>query len=217
MSLLWLNPSETFTDLSPPHAHFYSESNLLLFYLLPSSSLPGLFNSLALLTSPTPLPQQFTLGYHQSRYTYTSSQDILQVDSQFDTLSIPYDAIWLDLDHTLNRKYFTFGAHYSPSKQFLSVLMDKGRNAVALVDPHVKKERAYFVYDMGCSGAFKESLFVKLRDGADFEGECWPGRSVWFDFLRKNVREEYSRLYSYDVYKGSSPNLYIWYVCVCFF
>ena len=44
--------------------------------------------------------QLFSLGYHQCRWNYRDEADTLAVDAGFDTHNIPYDVIWLDIEHT---------------------------------------------------------------------------------------------------------------------
>lgn len=54
------------------------------------------------------LPPLFSLGYHQCRWNYEDEQDVKAVDAGFDEHDIPYDVIWLDIEHTDDKKYFTW-------------------------------------------------------------------------------------------------------------
>lgn len=54
------------------------------------------------------LPPLFSLGYHQCRWNYEDEQDVKAVDAGFDEHDIPYDVIWLDIEHTDGKKYFTW-------------------------------------------------------------------------------------------------------------
>lgn len=54
------------------------------------------------------LPPLFALGYHQCRFSYEDEADVRAVDSGFDVHGIPYDVIWLDIDHTDEKRYFTW-------------------------------------------------------------------------------------------------------------
>lgn len=54
----------------------------------------------ASLTGTTAMPQYFSLGYHQCRWNYRDEADVRSVDSNFDKFDIPYDVIWLDIEHT---------------------------------------------------------------------------------------------------------------------
>ena len=44
--------------------------------------------------------QLFALGYHQCRWNYRDEADTRAVDAGFDEHNIPYDVIWLDIEHT---------------------------------------------------------------------------------------------------------------------
>lgn len=41
-----------------------------------------------------------TCRYHQCRWNYRDEADTLAVDAGFDEHDIPYDVIWLDIEHT---------------------------------------------------------------------------------------------------------------------
>jgi alpha 1,3-glucosidase len=47
------------------------------------------------------LPPYFSIGYHQSRWSYYSADDVSLVNLRFDIFDIPYDVIWLDIDVSL--------------------------------------------------------------------------------------------------------------------
>ena len=46
------------------------------------------------------MPQLFALGYHQCRWNYRDEADVRMVDETMDAYDIPYDVIWLDIEHT---------------------------------------------------------------------------------------------------------------------
>ena len=77
---------------------------------------------------------------------------------------------------------------------------------VTIVDPHIKKDPGYKVYDEGKSKGY----FVRTKDGAEYDGWCWPGSSVYLDFTSAEVREWWASRFSYEHYVGSTPNLYTW-------
>lgn len=43
---------------------------------------------------------------------------------------------------------------------------------VTIVDPHIKRDDSYEV----SREAKAQQMFVKNKDGSDFEGWCWPGK-----------------------------------------
>jgi len=112
--LLWLNSAETFIDVSDSSTgggllssgtpqkdtHWISESGVIDAYLLPGPTPSALFSQYALLTGAPALPRYFAIGYHQCRWNYKSEDDVKAVDAGFDEHDIPYDVIWLDIEHT---------------------------------------------------------------------------------------------------------------------
>ena len=51
-------------------------------------------------TSPLTPP----FRYHQCRWNYRDEADVHAVDSGFDDHEIPYDVIWLDIEHTNGKR-----------------------------------------------------------------------------------------------------------------
>lgn len=73
-------------------------------------------------------PPIFSLGYHQCRWNYNDQEDVQAVDAGFDEHDIPYDYIWLDIEHTDGKRYFSWDPHkFSSPKEMLQGLKDKKR------------------------------------------------------------------------------------------
>lgn len=73
-------------------------------------------------------PPLASLGYHQCRWNYNDQEDVKSVDAGFDEHDIPYDFIWLDIEHTDGKRYFTWDPHkFATPKEMLQDLMDKKR------------------------------------------------------------------------------------------
>lgn len=47
-------------------------------------------------------------------------------------------------------------------------------------------------------------------DKTPFEGMCWPGPSVWMDYLNPKAREYWSSLYGLENYKETTLTTFIW-------
>lgn len=43
-----------------------------------------------------------------------------------------------------------------------------------------------------------------------FIGDCWPGRSIWLDYLNPKARELWASFYSLDYYKETTNEVFIW-------
>lgn len=78
---------------------------------------------------------------------------------------------------------------------------------VTIVDPHIKRVSDYDVHALAESNGY----YVKKPDGVtDYDGWCWPGSSSYLDFTSLIVRQFWASRFSFDVYKGSAPNLFTW-------
>ena len=136
-----------------------------------------------------------------------------------DEHELPFDVIWLDIEHTNGKRYFTWnhGAFPKPAEMF-DDLNEKGRKMVLIVDPHIKVDQGYSVYkeardaEMRSSDGkiVKSGLFVKNRDGNNFEGNCWPGRSSWIDYLHPDACSYWESRFKYDTFPDLRPNVHIW-------
>lgn len=100
---------------------------------MPVIKLPNLNNSSWLasslwLSGTQSFPPLASLGYHQCRWNYNDQEDVKSVDAGFDEHDIPYDFIWLDIEHTDGKRYFTWDPHkFATPKEMLQGLMDKKR------------------------------------------------------------------------------------------
>jgi len=224
VGLLWLNAAETWVDVAKPSeptfiskyfgtpqsqidTHWISESGVIDVYVFLGPTPKQLFKQYSGLTGTTELPPLFAIAYHQCRWNYNDETDVQKVDEGFDTHDIPYDVLWLDIEHTDGKKYFTWDSNKFPTPlQMQASLSGKKRKMVTIVDPHIKRESGYYIH----SEATDQSLYVKTKDAGDFEGHCWPGSSSWIDFTNPKAREWWISKFALDQYKSSSRDLYIW-------
>ncbi|GJJ08411.1 hypothetical protein Clacol_002627 [Clathrus columnatus] len=178
--------SETWVDISHPTAkstktHWISESGILDVFLLPGPTPNDVFEQYAKLTGPSALPPEWSLGYHQCRWNYISSEDVKTVAQRFDEDDIPFDVIWLDIEYAEDHKYFIWKKSEFPDPiQMISDIASVGRKMVAIIDPHLKRVSSYPVY----AEASEKGILIKPASGSgEFEGWCWSGSSSWVDFF----------------------------------
>ena len=43
-----------------------------------------------------------------------------------------------------------------------------------------------------------------------FSGWCWPGTSIYLDFLNPTTRQYWINQFAFNIYDGSTPALYTW-------
>lgn len=215
--VLGLNPSETFIDVEKKQntkemkTQWVSETGVLDYFFLPGPTPKKIYNQYAFLTGKPYLPQYFSIAHHQCRWNYKDEEDVMNVDESFDVHNIPYDVIWLDIEHTDDKQYFTFDpVHFSDPIRLQNNLKNKGRKLVTITDPHIKRKDGYFVHE----DSSKKNYYIKNSDGkTDFEGNCWPGKSSWLDFTNPDVREFWAELYTQEKYQktlANPPVVYTW-------
>ncbi|KAI4336462.1 hypothetical protein L6164_014986 [Bauhinia variegata] len=158
-------------------------------------------------TGTTAMPQLFSIAYHQCRWNYRDEEDVENVDSEFDEHDIPYDVLWLDIEHTDGKRYFTWDRILFPHPEEMQrKLSGKGRHMVTIVDPHIKRDESFFLH----KEATEKGYYVRDANGNDYDGWCWPGSSSYPDMLKLEIRSWWADKFSYQNYVGSTPSLYIW-------
>ncbi|HKK45375.1 MAG TPA: TIM-barrel domain-containing protein [Balneolaceae bacterium] len=159
----------------------------------------ALLKALGNLTGTMELPPLWTLGYQQSRYTYTPDTTVRNIAQTFRKKQLPADVIWMDIDYMQNYKIFTFDSTAFPHPQKLNdYLHSLDFKSVWMIDPGVKKEKGYDIYDQGTAG--NQWVLNKNRD--PFVGKVWPGDCVFPDFTRPATRDWWSGLYRDFMAKG---------------
>jgi alpha-glucosidase len=138
------------------------------------------------LTGTLELPPLWALGYQQARWSYTPDTRIQEIADEFRARSIPCDVLWVDIDYMDGFRIFTFNPTLFPNPSGLNdYLHENGFKSVWILDPGVKMDPGYFVYDEGLAGEH----YIRQPDGQNFVGGSWPGDSLWPDYTRPETRD----------------------------
>ncbi|ODM92921.1 Neutral alpha-glucosidase AB [Orchesella cincta] len=227
VGVLWLNAAETWVDVGVSkgglvdsivnlvggseenkegRTRWMSESGIIDTFFFMGPKPADVIRQYGKLTGTTPLPQMWAIGSHQCRWNYNDEDDLLSVDANFDKYDIPYDSIWLDIEYTDGKKYFTWDHHKFPHPvEMINNISSKGRKLVTILDPHIKRESGYFLHE----DATNQDLYVKDKNGKIYEGWCWPGSSSYLDFFDPKVRQYWASLFALDKFP-STLDTYIW-------
>jgi len=137
------------------------------------------------LTGWTPMPPLWSLGYHQSRWSYASAQQVTGLVAEFRRKQIPLDAVHLDIDYMDGYRDFSWNHQTFPDPAGLvRNLKARGVRVVPIIDAGVKVDPGYGVYKTGQ----KKDAFVRGFEGEELHAYVWPDESVWPDFARADVR-----------------------------
>ncbi len=151
------------------------------------------------LTGKPCLPPLWSLGYHQSRWGYCSQEDILEVLEGFLRQDMPLSAIHLDIDYMRGYRVFTVDkTRFSDLKSLAQRLAAVGVKLVCILDPGVKRDAHYAVYQEGKH----MRAFCTLSNGQEFAGVVWPGTSAFPDFTNEEVRQWWGSHYPALVEQG---------------
>ena len=138
------------------------------------------------LTGGMALPPKWALGYQQCRWSYYPEYEIRDVAREFRQRKIPADVLYFDIHYMDAYKVFTWHPERFPNPaKLLSDLHEQGFKLVTIVDPGVKVEEGYPVYEEGLA----RGLFLKYLDGELFEGQVWPGWCHFPDFRKEATRD----------------------------
>ncbi|HWL41989.1 MAG TPA: TIM-barrel domain-containing protein [Ilumatobacter sp.] len=137
------------------------------------------------LTGRIELPPRWALGFQQSKWNYAPADDVRRVAREFRARQLPADVVWVDIDYMDAYKVFTFDPEFGDVAALHDDLHAIGWKAAWMIDPGVKIEPGYHVYDQAVAG---DHLL-------DFEGVVWPGPTVFPDFTRAATRDWWAGLY----------------------
>ncbi|MHA1353468.1 MAG: TIM-barrel domain-containing protein, partial [Candidatus Heimdallarchaeaceae archaeon] len=184
-AIIYDNPYKSTISVEKNEAGYITEYSVagggIIYYLIVSSSISGLFSELTYILGKVPLPPLNSLGHHQSLWSYKNEEEVRKVAETFRNKQIPCDFIHLDIDYMDGYRIFTWNKERFPNiKELSSELLEKHNiKLLAITDPGVKVDPEYFMYKEG----IKDNHFVKNEDGKTlFEGEVWPGQCHFPDF-----------------------------------
>lgn len=154
-------------------------------YIIEEESAAAICRAFRQLTGRSYIPPRWAMGYIQSRWGYNSESDIRTVAAEHRKRHIPLDGMSMDIDYMDRYQDFTWNKETFPDlKQLSADMLEDHLRLVPIIDAGVKEEAGYDTYDEGMA----RDYFVKKADGKPFIGAVWPGRSLFPDFLKADVR-----------------------------
>lgn len=174
------------------HIQFTSDGPSFPVIIIERPSPQAVLQALAQLTGAMPLPPKWALGYQQCRWSYHPDARVREIADGFRSRNIPCDVIWMDIHYMDGYRVFTFNPTEFPDPRGLNAyLHQRGFHSVWMIDPGVKAEPGYRVYDKGTAA----DVWVHDAFGVPFHGDVWPGDCVFPDFTRPETRTWWAGLY----------------------
>jgi len=178
-----------------------AEGGPLNYYLIFGDTPKQVLLGYIFLTGTPPLPPLWSLGFQQSRFSYTPASQLVEVAKRLRADRIPSDALYMDIDYQDRLRPFTVNAKTFPDfPQMVAGLRSDHFHLVTITDLHIADapNQGYTPYDSGHAG----DHFVKKLDGGEFVGKVWPGAAVFPDFTRAQTRQWWGSLYKTFVDEG---------------
>ncbi|MEE9294413.1 MAG: TIM-barrel domain-containing protein [Phycisphaerae bacterium] len=172
---------------------FGAEGGELNYYVIAGPHPKDVIRRYTDLTGRLELPPLWSLGYHQCRYSYFPESRVREIAATFREKKIPCDVIYFDIDYMDGYRCFTWNPRWFPQpKKLMDDLHAQGFHTVAIIDPAIKYEPGYFVYDQGT----EIDAWLTRPDGETYIGRVWPGKAVFPDFTNPKVRDWWGDLYA---------------------
>lgn len=173
---------------------FWAQGGEMNFYFMHGPSVPGVVREYSHLTGRPELPPLWALGFHQCKWSYKSEGEVMAIADGFKKREIPCDAIYVDIDYMDGFRCFTWNRDddcYPNPRRMTERLEKDGIKTVAIIDPGIKIDPKYEVYQSGKNGG----MFCQRMDGPLMAGNVWPGPCHFPDFTHPEVRDWWADLF----------------------
>ena len=175
----------------------WAEGGEMDYFFIYGPELDQVAQSYHWLTGRPELPPLWALGFHQCRWSYYPEERVRALAQDFREKQIPCDAIYLDIDYMDGYRCFTWNEeHFPKPAAMIKDLADDGFQTVVMIDPGIRVDKDYHVYQSGLENDF----FCRRTSGELMEGPVWPPLCVWPDYTRQDVRQWWGELYT-ELYK----------------
>ncbi|WP_146894531.1 glycoside hydrolase family 31 protein [Adhaeribacter aerolatus] len=189
------NTFRTYFDFAHERSNltsFWAHGEEMNYYFFYGPGLTEVAEQYALLTGRSAMPPLWALGYQQCKWSYYPESTFKGIAREFRERQIPCDALYLDIDYMDGFRCFTWNKEYFPDpKRMISELAADGFKTVVIIDPGIKIDKNYRVYQEG----FQNGYFCRRGDGPYMKGSVWPGLCHFPDYTHPVVREWWADLF----------------------
>ncbi len=168
-------------------------------YVFAGPGMPQILEAYTWLTGRMAVPPLWALGYHQCRWFAYDQGAVEALAARHRELDIPCDAMWLDIDYMDGFRVFTWDRTAFPDPPaMLQRLSDNGFKVITIIDPGVKYDPGYAVFDQ----ARERDLLCRTEGGDIYIGQVWPGDTAFPDFATEQTRAWWGELNAAHVQSG---------------
>jgi len=178
---------------------FWARGGEMNYYFIYGPDLTSVTEQYSWLTGTPEMPPLWALGYHQCKWSYYPESQVREIAQEFRDRGIPCDGIYLDIDYMEGFRCFTWSKEGFPKpSKLLGDLAEKGFKTIIIIDPGIKIDPEYWVYQEG----LKNGYFCKRADGELMEGDVWPGACNFPDYTNPEVRRWWAGLFEELIRNG---------------
>lgn len=160
-------------------------------YVFAGPSMASILEAYTWLTGRTAPPPLWALGYHQCRWFAYTQDAVEAIGRRHRELDVPCDALWLDIEYMDGYRVFTWNEEAFPDVPgMLARLRGDGFRVITIVDPGVKYEPGYAVFDE----ALARDVLCRTEGGDVYIGQVWPGDTAFPDFVTDQARAWWGEL-----------------------
>ncbi len=195
VGILFDNTYQSFFDMGKSFEDIYymgavnGEINYYVFY---GKTVKDVIEKYTEYTGRINMPPKWAIGHQQCRFSYFPDTRVEEIADKLRENKIPTDVIYLDIDFMEDFKSFTYNKlHFPEPKKLIDSLHKKGFKVITIIDPGIKEEKGYKVYDEGIKGGH----FLKTPYGDYAKGEVWPGVCLFPDFGNEKTQKWWGTLY----------------------
>ncbi len=186
--LFFDNTYQSYFDVgatNPEELYFGALKGEMDFYFFGGGNLKSVVKNYTELTGRISLPPKWALGFQQSRYSYTTAEEVMATATTFREKKMPVDVIYLDIDFMDSFRSFTHHSiNFPDPKKLMDDLEALNFKVVTIIDPGIARKPGYEVFDTGDL----RDVFVRNDKGTYMTGTVWPGNCVFPDFTKPDTR-----------------------------
>ena len=168
-------------------------------YVFAGPRMPDILEAYTWLTGRAAPPPLWALGYHQCRWFDYSQDAVEELAARHREHGLPCDALWLDIEYMDGYRVFTWNTERFPDAPAMLRRLDaRGFKVITIIDPGVKHEPGYAVFDQ----AVERDVLCRTEGGDIYIGEVWPGDTAFPDFATEEARHWWGELNAAHVQSG---------------
>lgn len=175
------------------HGGHYTE------YIMAGPTMRQVVEAYTWITGRMARPPMWALGHHQSRWAQYTSESFKALGQTYRDKDIPCDALWFDINYMKDFQVFTWNTELVPDPgKLLKEVAENGFRTVTIIDPGISAQKGYHAFEDGMT----RDMFCRTESGAVYNGSVWPGKTVFPDYVRSEVRAWWAEQIADHLKKG---------------